>query len=43
MTSPETGFYSAIDADSEGEEGEFYIWGYNEISGILQEDEGRPS
>jgi uncharacterized protein YyaL (SSP411 family) len=39
MTSPETGFYSAIDADSEGEEGKFYVWGYNEFRGILQEDE----
>jgi uncharacterized protein len=39
MTSPEAGFYSAIDADSEGEEGKFYVWGYNEFRGILQEDE----
>ncbi|MFA5818194.1 MAG: thioredoxin domain-containing protein [Bacteroidales bacterium] len=39
MTSPETGFYSAIDADSEGEEGKFYVWDYNEFREILQNDE----
>ncbi|RMG78097.1 MAG: thioredoxin domain-containing protein [Bacteroidetes bacterium] len=35
MTSPEGGFYSALDADSEGEEGRFYVWGYDEIREIL--------
>jgi len=31
MTSPEGGFYSAEDADSEGEEGRFYVWTHPEI------------
>ncbi len=38
MTSPEGGFYSAEDADSEGEEGKFYLWTENEIKEILLED-----
>ncbi len=39
MTSPEGGFYSAEDADSEGEEGKFYVWGLKEIRGVLGEED----
>ncbi len=35
MTSPEGGFYTAEDADSEGEEGKFYIWNQEQIAEIL--------
>lgn len=38
MTSPEGGFYSAEDADSEGEEGRFYLWTMDQITDILGED-----
>ncbi|MFY0594290.1 thioredoxin domain-containing protein [Roseivirga sp.] len=38
MTSPENGFYSALDADSEGEEGKFYVWTLEEIEEILGAD-----
>ncbi len=31
-------FYSALDADSEGEEGKFYVWSYDEINTILGND-----
>ena len=40
MTSEEGAFLSAEDADSEGEEGKFYIWKYEEIINILGEKEG---
>ncbi len=33
------GFYSALDADSEGIEGKFYIWAYEELKSILGEEE----
>jgi uncharacterized protein len=39
MTSPEGGFYSATDADSEGEEGKFFVWSIDEIRQILGEDD----
>jgi uncharacterized protein YyaL (SSP411 family) len=38
MTSPEGAFYSAEDADSEGEEGKFYTWTSSEIKDVLKED-----
>ncbi len=40
MTSPEGGFYSAEDADSEGVEGKFYVWTREEIKEILGQEEG---
>ena len=39
MTGSEGGFYSAVDADSEGEEGKFYLWNYNEVKQILTPEE----
>ena len=39
MTDSEGGFYSAEDADSEGVEGEFYVWSEEEIRGILHPEE----
>ena len=40
MTSPEGGFYSALDADSEGEEGRFYLWTPDEVDALLGPDDG---
>jgi uncharacterized protein len=37
MTDPQGGFYSAEDADSEGEEGKFYVWSQSEIQALLGE------
>jgi len=36
MLSPQNGFYSAVDADSEGEEGKYYVWNKKEVDEILQ-------
>ncbi len=41
MTSPDGGFHSSFDADSEGEEGKFYVWRRAEVMEILGQDEGR--
>ncbi len=38
MTSPEGGFYSAYDADSEGVEGKYYTWSKSEIDSLLGDD-----
>ena len=40
MTDPAGGFHSALDADSEGEEGTFYLWRYDEIIRALGPEEG---
>ncbi|MBI1390612.1 MAG: DUF255 domain-containing protein [bacterium] len=40
MTAPEAGFYSAEDADSEGEEGLFYLWSSDEIKAVLGKKDG---
>ena len=38
MKNSEGGYYAALDADSEGEEGKFYIWNAKELQDILGED-----
>ncbi len=40
MTGPEGGFYSATDADSEGEEGRFFVWTPAQVEAVLGPEEG---
>ena len=35
MRSPENGFYAALDAESEGREGAFYLWNQDQLKGSL--------
>ncbi len=41
LTNPDGGFYSSLDADSEGQEGKFYLWSKDEILKILGDETGR--
>ncbi len=41
MTDPSGGFYSSQDADSEGEEGKFFVWSPREVKALLGEEDGR--
>ena len=41
MTDPKGGFYSSQDADSEGEEGKFFVWQPEEIDAVVGEEAGR--
>ena len=38
LTSPDGAFYSSLDADSEGEEGKFYVWTKAEVDNALGDD-----
>ncbi len=39
MQSPEGGYYTSMDADSEGDEGKYYVWDKTEIESLLNEEE----
>jgi len=41
LTSPEGGFFAAEDADSEGEEGKFYLWTRDELKAVLGPERAR--
>ena len=40
MTTPEGAFCASLDADSEGEEGKFYVWSHGEVIGTLGAEDG---
>ncbi len=40
MTHPEGGFYASEDADSEGEEGKFYVWTPSQVKAVLGDTDG---
>ena len=42
MTAPEGGFYSALDAETDAEEGKYYVWTADEIQRILGKKEAKP-
>ncbi len=39
LTSPEGGFYSAVDADSEGKEGKYYLWTREDLDRVLDPED----
>lgn len=39
MQHPQGGFYASVDADSEGEEGKYYVWRREQVKKLLTEDE----